>query len=62
MLQRDSFQKTFQDWELEEGYRSLEYISSVKVKEGEDSLLCISDWRGNFRVKPFYNFLRAKNS
>ena len=33
------FRRFFQDWELEEVNRLLNYISAVKVQEGEDSLV-----------------------
>ena len=56
------FRRSFQDWELEEMTRFLDYISTVKVQEGEDSLVWKIERRGKFNVKLFYRSLRAKNS
>ena len=33
------FRRSFQDWELEEVNCFLDHISTVKVQEGEDSLV-----------------------
>ena len=56
------FRRSFQDWELEEMTRFLDYISTVKVQEGEDSLVWKTERRGKFNVKSYYRSLRAENS
>ena len=39
------FRRSFQDWELEEVTRFLDYISALKVHEREDSLVWKNDGR-----------------
>nr|CAN80785.1 hypothetical protein VITISV_022938 [Vitis vinifera] len=56
------FRRSFQDWELEEMTRFLDYISTVKVQEGEDSLVWKIERRGKFNVKSYYRSLKDENS
>ncbi|RVW28274.1 hypothetical protein CK203_083693 [Vitis vinifera] len=56
------FRKSFQDWELEEVTHFLDYISAVKVQEGEDSLVWKIERRRKFNVKSYYRSLKDENS
>ena len=56
------FRRSFQDWKLEEVTRFLEHNSTVKVQEGEDSLVWKIERRGKFNVKSYYRPLRVENS
>ena len=56
-----SFKRPFQDWEQEVS-RFLEYISSSKVQEVEDTLICKNDGKGKYSVKSYYISLRAENN
>ena len=56
------FRRSFQGWELEEVTRFLEHVSTVKVQEGEDSLVWKIERRGKFNVRSYCKSLRAENS
>ena len=56
------FRRSFHDWELEEVTCFLEHIPSLKVQEGEDSLVWKNDGRGKFSVKSYYKSLRVENN
>ena len=56
------FRISFQDWELEEVTCFLEHIPSLKVQEGENSLVWKNDGRGKFSVKSYYKSLRVENN
>ena len=56
------FRRSFQDWELEEVNRLLNHISTVKVQEGEDSVVWKIERKGKFSVKSYYRSLKVENS
>ena len=40
----------------------LEHISSLKVQEGDDTLIWKVDGRGKYSVESYHNSLRAENN
>ena len=56
------FRRSFQDWEQEEVSQFLELISSSKVQEGDDTLICKNDGKEKYSVKSYYISLRAENN
>ena len=56
------FRSSFQDWVLEEVTRFFYHISTVKVQEGEDSLVWKIERRRKFNVKSYYRSLKDENS
>ena len=51
------FKRPFQDWKLEGVTHFLDLIYSMRVQEGENTLLWREDRKGNFSVKSHYNSL-----
>ena len=56
------FRRPFHDWELEEVNRFLIHISTVKVQEGEDSLIWKIERKGKFSAKSYYRSLKVENN
>ena len=56
------FRRPFQDRELEEVTHFLEHISSLKVQEGDGTLIWKVDGRGKYSVKSYHNSLRVENN
>ena len=54
------FKRPFQDWKLEGVTHFLDFIYSMRVQKGENTLLWREDRKGNFSVKLHYNSICVK--